>query len=45
VAGQVASQCTKSPGVRDVTLIQMSFAESEIWIALPGEGTTFLEAN
>jgi hypothetical protein len=30
---------------REVTLIQMSFAESEIWIALPGDGTTFLEAN
>jgi hypothetical protein len=41
----MASECIKSPGARDVTLIQMSFAESEIWIALPGDGTTFLEAN
>jgi hypothetical protein len=32
-------------GARDVTLIQLSFAESEIWIAFPGDGTTFLEAN
>jgi hypothetical protein len=41
----MASECIKSPGARDVTLIQMSVAESEIWIALPGDGTTFLEAN
>jgi hypothetical protein len=41
----MASECIKSWGARDVTLIQMSFAESEIWIALPGDGTTFLEAN
>jgi hypothetical protein len=41
----MASECIKSPGARDVTLIQMSFAESEIWIALPGDGTVFLEAN
>jgi hypothetical protein len=41
----MASECTKSPGAREVTLIQMSFAKSEIWIALPGDGATFLEAN
>jgi hypothetical protein len=33
------------PGAGEVTLIQMSFAKSEIWIALPGDGATFLEAN
>jgi len=41
----MASECTKSPGAREVTVIQMSFAKSEIWIALPGDGATFLEAN
>jgi hypothetical protein len=41
----MASECIKSPEARDVTLIQLSFAESEIWIALAGDGTTFLEAN
>jgi hypothetical protein len=41
----MASECIKSWGARDVTLIQLSFAESEIWIAFPGDGTTFLEAN
>jgi hypothetical protein len=41
----MASECIKFWGARDVTLIQLSFAESEIWIALPGDGTTFLEAN
>jgi hypothetical protein len=39
----MASECFKSPEARDVT--QLSFAESEIWIALAGDGTTFLEAN
>jgi hypothetical protein len=40
-----ASECTKSPGAREVTLTQMSFAKCEIWIALPGDGVTFVEAN
>ena len=40
-----ASECTKSPGAREVTLTQMSFAKCEIWIALPDNGVTFVEAN
>jgi hypothetical protein len=40
-----APEFTKSPGAREVTLIQMSFAKCEIWIALPGDGVTFVEAN
>ena len=40
-----ASECTKSQEAREVTLTQMSFAKCEIWIALPGDGVTFLEAN
>jgi hypothetical protein len=40
-----ASRCTKSLGSREVTLIQMSFANCDIWIALAGDGVTFVEAN
>jgi hypothetical protein len=40
-----ASECIRSSEAREVTLIQMSFAEAEIWIALPGNGMTFVEAN
>ena len=40
-----APERTKSPGTTEVTLIQMSFAGCEIWIALPGDGVTFVETN
>jgi hypothetical protein len=40
-----ALECTKSPGAREVTLIQMSFANCDIWIALAGDGVTFVEPN
>jgi hypothetical protein len=37
--------CAKSPGAREITLVQMSFANCDIWIALAGNRVTFLEAN
>jgi hypothetical protein len=38
----MASERTKSPGAREVTLIQMSFASCDIWIALSGDRVAFL---
>jgi hypothetical protein len=40
-----ALDCAKSPGARAITLVQMSFADCDIWIALAGDRVTFLEAN
>jgi len=41
----MVSECTKSPGSREVTLIQMSFSKCDIWIALADDGVTFVEVN
>ena len=35
----------QTPGGERSTLIQISFAKCENWIALPGDGVTFVEAN
>jgi hypothetical protein len=35
----------QKPRTREITLVQMSFANCDIWIALPGGRVTFLEAN
>jgi hypothetical protein len=40
-----ALDCTKSPGAREVTLVQMSFTNCDIWIALPGDQVTFVEVD
>jgi hypothetical protein len=40
-----ASECTKSPGSREVMVIQIYFSVYEVWIALPGDGVTFVEAK
>lgn len=37
--------CGDDPRAREVTLIQMSFADCDIWIALPGRQVTFVEAS
>ena len=37
--------CDEPPQIREVTLVQMAFANCDIWIALPGDGVAFVEIN
>jgi hypothetical protein len=39
------SVCAQRPRTREVTLVQMAFANCDIWIALPGDGVAFVEVN
>jgi hypothetical protein len=45
IKADAPAACAERSQMRKITLVQMAFANCDIWIALPGDGVAFVEVN